>query len=72
MGEVIKLNAALDPDVVLEVAKGDFKDVFIIGYDKDGYLDIRSSLGFDAKGILFAIEQFKLKLLNGDYSNEQG
>lgn len=72
MGEVIKLNAALDPDIGLEAAKGGFQDVLIIGYDKEGYLDIRASLDFLPNDILFAIEQFKLKLLNGDYSDEQG
>jgi len=70
MGEVIKLNAALDPDVVLEEAKGQYQNVFIIGYDHDGLLDIRASLDFDCKSVVFAFEQFKLKLLNGDYADE--
>ncbi|WP_341232389.1 hypothetical protein [uncultured Methylophaga sp.] len=70
MGEVIKLNAALDPDVVLEEAKGQYQNVFIIGYDHDGLLDIRASLDFDCKSVVFAFEQFKFNLMNGDYTDE--
>lgn len=67
MGEVINLNAAQDPDVVLEEAKGEYEDVFIIGYDKEGYLDIRANIGFKKQDVLFAVEQFKMKLVRGDY-----
>ena len=57
-----------NPDHVLEEAKGEYQEVFIIGYDNQNYLDVRSSTNWDAKSILFAIEKFKSKLLNGDYS----
>lgn len=67
---VVKLNddsTAINPDVVLEEAKGEYSEVFILGYDNDGALDVRSSTNWDVKSILFAIEQFKNKMLNGDY-----
>ena len=59
-----------NPDIVLDKAIGQFSEVFVLGYDKDGTLDARSSTNWDAKSILFAIECFKAKLLNGDYSEE--
>lgn len=68
----IKQNRKSDnPDVVLDRAIGQFSEVFILGYDENGILDARSSTNWDTKSILFAIECFKAKLLNGDYSEEE-
>lgn len=61
-------NAAKDPDAVLEQSIGEYENVFIIGWNKDGDIDPRADLGLDGKTILWLIESFKLKLLNGDYS----
>ena len=36
---------AFDPDVVLEKAKGTFAQVVVVGFDKDGKIDMRSSHG---------------------------
>ena len=71
--KVVDLNRdpAKDPDVVLEKAKGVYESVLIVGYDKDGVLDVRGSTNQDAKSILFMLEQFKSKLLNGDYKDEE-
>ena len=60
-------NAAENPDAVLEQAIGQYQDVLIIGWDKDGLMDARSSLGLSRDNVLWLIEEFKLKLLNGDY-----
>lgn len=70
MTNVIKFwpkNAAESPDAVLEQAVGGYDQVFIIGYDKDGGLDVRASLGFKMRDIFFAIEAFKHKVLSGQY-----
>ena len=61
--KVTALFPYADPDHVLEAAKGVYQDVFVIGYDKDGVLDVRASKGLDAKSALFLVEQFKTKLL---------
>ena len=60
-------NAAENPDNVLEQAKGQYQDVFILGYDADGDIDARSSLGFSKAEILFLIESFKHRLMSGEY-----
>lgn len=52
-------NAALNPDNVLEQAKGNYESVVIIGYDKDGYLDGRASTNLTRENILWLVEQFK-------------
>lgn len=74
MGEVVKFypeGAANNPDNVLEQAVGVYDQVFIIGYDKDGKLDVRSSLNFELSQIFFALGAFKFKVLNGDYAVEE-
>lgn len=64
-------NAAKDADAVLEQALGNFSEVLIIGWDKDGFLDARATLGLkDGGDLLWLIEMFKTKLMNGDYTGE--
>jgi hypothetical protein len=60
-------NAASNPDNVLEQAVGDYKEVLILGWNKDGDLDVRSSLGLDYKDSLWLVSQFKSNLLRGIY-----
>jgi hypothetical protein len=70
MSEVHKFypaDAAKNPDNVLEQAVGVYDQVLIIGYDKDGILDVRASTNFQMREMFFAIEAFKFKVLNGDY-----
>ncbi|WP_033931788.1 hypothetical protein [Vibrio cholerae] len=54
-------NAAIDPDNVLEIAKGNYESVIVLGYDKDGYLDGRASTNLTRENILWLLEQFKHK-----------
>lgn len=60
-------NAAECPDAVLEQAIGRYDDVLILGYDKEGYLDPRATLGLKKRDIIYLLETFKTKLMNGDY-----
>ena len=56
MGDIVKFykkNAAENPDAVLEQAIGSYTDVLILGWDKDGLLDPRGSLGLTCKDILW-------------------
>lgn len=62
-------NAAHDPDVVLEQSAGVYDEVLVIGYDKDGMLDVRASLNFDMKSIFFALEAFKHQVLSGEFGH---
>lgn len=62
-------DAAKDADAVLEQAVGGFSEVLVIGWDKDGILDARATLGLkDGGDLLWLIESFKAKLMNGDYT----
>lgn len=73
MGTVTRLfqkDAAKDPDAVLEQAIGNYETVFILGYDKSGHLDVRSSTNWDTANVMFALESFKHRLMNGDYSSD--
>lgn len=62
MSDVIGIgNAAVNPDNVLEIAKGSYESVIVLGYDKDGYLDGRASTNLTRENILWLLEQFKHK-----------
>jgi len=63
-------NAADNPDAVLEQAVGEYGSLIIIGYDKKGRLDARSSTNIKQSDILWIIESFKTNMMNGDYSKE--
>lgn len=65
------MNAALNPDNVFEQAIGQYESVFIVGYNKEGEFDPRASLNLQQKDILWLIETFKTKMLNGDYCPEE-
>lgn len=70
MSEVVKFypkDAAKNPDAVLEQAVGVYDQVFVIGHDKDGKMDVRASLNFKMRDIFFALETFKFNVLNGEY-----
>ena len=72
MSKVVKFypsNAAKNPDMVLEQAVGIYDQVFVIGYDKNGALEARASLGLSMRDIFFALDAFKFKVLNGDYGD---
>lgn len=74
MVDVVKFypaDAAKNPDNVLEQAVGVYDQVFVIGYDKDGILQVRSSTNFPVREIFFALEAFKFNVLNGDYAADE-
>lgn len=60
--------SARNPDKVLEKAVGTFNDVLVLGYNKAGEFEARASLNLQHKDILWIIDHFKQKLLNGDYA----
>jgi hypothetical protein len=61
-------DAAKEPDNVLEQAMGDYSEVLVIGWDKNGELDIRATKGLaDGGNMLWLIESLKTGLMNGDY-----
>lgn len=74
MKEVPNTPVALRPadsaDHILENAKGVYKEVLILGWDKEHCLDVRSTTQMRATDLLFIVEKFKTKLLNGDYSED--
>lgn len=61
-------NAASNPDNVFEQAVGQYESAVVIGWNKDGTLDVRASLNIDHKEINWLISVFQHKLLSGDYS----
>lgn len=74
MAEIKKFypkNAAQSVDNVLEQAIGEYESAVIVGWNKDGTLDVRASLNLDHKEINWLLSVFKNKLLNGDYSEEK-
>lgn len=72
MSEVVKFypaDAAKDADNVLEQAMGQYSDVLVIGWGKNGEFDARATLGLsDGGDCLWLIETFRHKLMSGDFS----
>ncbi len=58
---------SISADHVLEAAKSNYKSVLVIGWDNEGYLDVRSTTDLDQKDCLYLAQKFTNKLLNGDY-----
>lgn len=67
--KVVDLHKNYKPDHILENAKGNYDKLIIMGYDSEGLLDVRSN-GMTNQQILWMIENFKFKLLHGDYVTE--
>jgi len=70
MSNIVKLypdGSAENPDNVLEQAIGNYQEVFIIGYNKDGELEVRASTNFTNAQIIFALDHFKYKMHAGHY-----
>ena len=64
-------NAAADPDNVLEQSLGEFSEVLVIGWDKEGNFDARATLGLkDGGDVLWLIEAFKFKLMSGEFMED--
>lgn len=67
MGDVVDLNGVtsldLDPDKVLEAAKGNIDHVIVIGYHKDGSEYFASSTSY-VPDIVWLLERYKHFLLN--------
>ncbi|MCP4057474.1 MAG: hypothetical protein GY738_09220 [Pseudoalteromonas sp.] len=63
-------EASLDADTVLEKAKDNYTSVLVIGWDKEGFLDVRSTNNMQQKDCLYLAQMFTHKLLNGDYAPE--
>jgi len=63
-------GAAKNPDSVLKLAIGEYEDVFIIGHDKEGLIDIRASTNASQKEILWMLERFKHNMINGYYDKD--
>ena len=64
---ILKFSTATNPDDVLECAKGEYNDVLIIGYDKDGGLDFRSNTTVTHERANMLVDLFKKELLSWDY-----
>lgn len=66
MGDVIDLNVYtlldIDPDKVLEAAKGELSQVFVFGYDHEDQIYVAGSTS-DMKEFLWALERARARLM---------
>jgi len=71
MTNVVKFNGYttvdIEPDSVLDSAKGVLSTVIVIGHNKDDDTSYIAASTADKKRLLWMIEQFKFKLFNGDF-----
>lgn len=67
MQVVTPILPALSADPVLEKAVGQYQSVVVIGYNNEGELQAAASMNLRGHEILWLVETFKLRLLNGEY-----
>lgn len=67
MTNIVKLYTSNKADDALEQAIGVYDDVLILGYDKEGFMDVRANDSLSNERILWLISILKKNLLNGDY-----
>ena len=58
-------------DEVLEDAKGSYKDVLILGWDKEGMLNAKSTTSLDVKELVYMIEVFKSVVITAGHSIDE-
>ena len=71
--KVVKLytqKTGSDPDAMLEMAKGDFKSVCVMGINHDGSLEARATNGMTRAELVFYMEDLKLTLLSAPLVDE--
>lgn len=54
------------PDNLLDEAKGNYKTLVLIGWNAEDEFDARATVS-DGGELLWLIESFKTKLMNGDF-----
>ena len=59
----------INADSVLDTAEGAYDSVLVLGWDKHGLLDAAASSDLKHSDILWLIESFKMRLINGDYQD---
>lgn len=69
MAQIIQFHSGesrldIDPDLILEGAKGELQDAVVIGFRKDGSFFFASTHA-DGGTIMWLLESAKLKLLQG-------
>jgi hypothetical protein len=72
MGIIVPLKPVeieTPPNQVLEEAVDNYEALLLLGYNVHGQIDIRASSNLNHAEILWLIEIFKRKLLDGDYSD---
>jgi len=70
--KVVKLHTAKsgkDPDAMLEMAKGDFKKLCILGVNTDGRVEARATNSMGLAELVYLIEHLKQILLCYDPTN---
>ncbi len=74
MPNVIPFNAFtrndVDPDIVLEGAKGQLKQVLVLGVCENGDLYAAASTADKGK-LLYAAKVFEMKLMMGDFDGSE-
>ena len=68
MGNVINiLPEKASADEILEDAKDQYKEVLILGWDRDNIMRAKASSTLEVKDIIYIIEVFKQTLISSGY-----
>jgi len=72
MAEIIRFPGPMTPDEILEAAKGDYEDLLLIGWNKNGDMQVyTSSQLYQNQDVLWLVMVFINRLLNGELDDEE-
>jgi len=69
INNVVNIIPAIDPDEVLKKAIGNYSEIVILGYDKDGAFDFRAGGKANMAEVIFMLQTAIHKTMNGDYAS---
>ena len=69
---IIRFPGPMTPDEILEAAKGDYEDLLLIGWNKNGDMQVyTSSQLYQNQDVLWLVMVFINRLLNGELDDEE-
>ena len=59
---------SIEPNKVLDEAKDNYTALLVLGWDKEGFFDVRSTNNLDQKDCVYLSNLLTHKILSGDYA----
>lgn len=72
MAEIIKFPGPMTPDEILTAAEGEYEDLLLIGWNKNGDMQVYTSNElYNNQNVLWLVMVFINRLINGEFDDEE-